>query len=224
MTATASIHAQPDRPAIERASPTDRAFLAMEARGHVPEQFGVILLLDGAGGFGLAQARQLIAERVPAVPRLRQRLIRAPFGCGGPIWVDDPHFDIRRHVRTMACRAPGEEPALLEAALAVIAAPLPRTAPLWSAVLVTGLADGSVALVLVLHHALADGVGGLAVLVPTPATSRPRHAHRRPAWRAGPDCRPPRGPALAMNRPPQWPAPEFEHSVPAAAALAPAPC
>lgn len=90
MTATASIHAQPDRPAIERASPTDRAFLAMEARGHVPEQFGVILLLDGAGGFGLAQARQLIAERVPAVPRLRQRLIRAPFGCGGPIWVDDP--------------------------------------------------------------------------------------------------------------------------------------
>ena len=58
MTATASIHAQPDRPAIERASPTDRAFLAMEARGHVPEQFGVILLLDGAGGFGLAQARR----------------------------------------------------------------------------------------------------------------------------------------------------------------------
>jgi diacylglycerol O-acyltransferase / wax synthase len=49
-------------------------------------------------------------------------------------------------------------------ALAVIAAPLPRTAPLWSAVLVTGLADGAVALVLVLHHALADGVGGLAVL------------------------------------------------------------
>ncbi len=142
---------------IERASPTDRAFLAMEARGHVPEQFGVILLLDGAGGFGLAQARQLIAERVPAVPRLRQRLIRAPFGCGGPIWVDDPHFDIRRHVRTMACREPGEEPALLEAALAVIAAPLPRTAPLWSAVLITGLADDGIALVLVLHHALADG-------------------------------------------------------------------
>ena len=158
MTATASIHAQPDWPAIERASPTDRAFLAMEARGHVPEQFGVILLLDGASGFGLAQARQLIAERVPALPRLRQRLIRAPFGCGGPIWVDDPHFDIRRHIRTMACREPGEEPALLEAALAVIAAPLPRTAPLWSAVLITGLADDSIALVLVLHHALADGV------------------------------------------------------------------
>jgi diacylglycerol O-acyltransferase len=105
MTATASIRAQPGRPVVERASPTDRAFLAMEARGRMPEQFGVILLLDQAGGLDLAQARQLIAERVPAVPRLRPRLIRPPFGCGGPIWVDDPHFDIRRHVRAVACRA-----------------------------------------------------------------------------------------------------------------------
>ena len=181
--ATVSIPARPGRPVIERASPTDRAFLAMEARGRIPEQFGVILLLDGAGGFGLSQARQLIAERVPAVPRLRQRLIRAPFGCGGPIWVDDPHFDIRRHVRTMACREPGDEPALLKAALTVIAAPLPRTAPLWSAVLITALADSRIALVLVLHHALADGVGGLAVLanlVDAPAHA-PAGSFPRPA-------------------------------------------
>jgi hypothetical protein len=129
-----------------------------------PEQFGGILRLDHAGGFGLADARRLIAQRVPAVPRLRQRLIRAPFGCGGPVWVDDPCFDIRNHVRAVACRKPVDEPALLAMAAAVIAAPLPRAAPLWSAVLVTGLADGTVALVLVLHHALADGVGGLAVL------------------------------------------------------------
>jgi WS/DGAT/MGAT family acyltransferase len=181
MTATASIRAQPGRPVIERASPTDRAFLAMDS-GEVPEQFGVILLLDQDGGLDLAQARQLIAQRVPAVPRLRQRLIRAPFGCGGPIWVDDPHFDIRRHVRAVACREPGDESALLEAALAVIAAPLPRTAPLWSAVLITGLADG-IAVVLVLHHALADGVGGLAVLanlVDAPA-DRPAGSFPRPA-------------------------------------------
>jgi len=149
---------------IERASPTDRAFLAMDSR-EVPEQLGVILRLDRVGDFGLAGARRLIAQRIPAVPRLRQRLIRAPFGCGGPVWVDDPCFDIRNHVRAVACRKPGDERALLATAVAVVATPLPRAAPLWSAVLVTGLADGTVALVLVLHHALADGVGGLAVLV-----------------------------------------------------------
>jgi diacylglycerol O-acyltransferase / wax synthase len=102
----------PGRPVIERASPTDRAFLAMDSR-EVPEQFGVILRLDQAGGFGLADARELIAQRIPAVPRLRQRLIRAPLGCGGPVWVDDPRFDIHNHVRAVACRKPGDEPALL---------------------------------------------------------------------------------------------------------------
>jgi WS/DGAT/MGAT family acyltransferase len=174
MAATASSPAQAGRAVIERASPADRAFLAMEAGVRMPEQFGVILLLDQADGFGLAQARELIAGRVAAVPRLRQRLVRAPFGCGGPVWVDDPHFDIGDHVRAVVCRQPGDEPTLLEAALAVIATPLRRTAPLWSAVLVTGLAGGAAALVLVLHHALADGVGGLAVLanlVDTPAST-----------------------------------------------------
>jgi len=163
MTQTASRPARPGPPVIERATPADRAFLAMDS-GKVPEQIGVILLFDQPGALDLACVRQLMAERVPAVPRLRQRLIRAPFGCGGPVWVDDPRFDVRRHVRAVACGAPGDEPALLDTALAVIAAPLPRTAPLWSAVLVTGLAEGQAALVIVLHHVLADGLGGLAVL------------------------------------------------------------
>jgi diacylglycerol O-acyltransferase / wax synthase len=163
MTSTTSRLSRPGLPVIERASPADRAFLAMDS-GAVPEQFGVILLLDQAVRFDLPDARRLIAERIPAVPRLRQRLIRTPFGCGGPIWVDDAGFDIGSHIRAVACGEPGDERALLDTALAVIAVPLRRTAPLWSAVLVTGLADGRVALVLVLHHVLADGVGGLAVL------------------------------------------------------------
>ncbi|MGZ4503636.1 MAG: wax ester/triacylglycerol synthase domain-containing protein [Nocardioidaceae bacterium] len=150
-------------PAIDRASPTDRAFLAMDI-GQVPEQFGVILLFDGATGVDLGAVRRLVAERIPAVPRLRQRLVRVPFGCGGPVWVDDPGFDVRRHVREVCCRAPGDEQALLDTALAVVASRLPLSAPLWSAVLVTGLADDGQALVVVLHHVLADGVGGLAVL------------------------------------------------------------
>ena len=163
MTSTTSRLSRPGLPVIERASPADRAFLAMDS-GAVPEQFGVILLLDQAARFDLPGARRLIAERIPAVPRLRQRLIRTPFGCGGPIWVDDAGFDIGSHVRAVACGEPGDERALLDTAQAVIAVPLRRTAPLWSAVLVTGLAGGRAALVLVLHHVLADGIGGLAVL------------------------------------------------------------
>jgi diacylglycerol O-acyltransferase / wax synthase len=148
---------------IERASATDRAFLAMDT-GAVPEQLGVVLRLDPTGDLDLADVRRLLAERVASVPRLRRRLVRAPLGAGGPIWVDDAGFDIGDHVREVECRAPGDERALLDTALDVAMIPLRRDAPLWSAAYVTGLAGGGSALVLVLHHALADGIGGLAVL------------------------------------------------------------
>src|SRR5689334_11442014 len=182
MTAMAREFVRQRQPVIERASPSDRAFLAMDS-GEVPEQFGVILVLDEGGELDLERARRLLAERVPAVPRLRQRLISVPPGCGGPIWIDARGFDINRHVRAVACREPGDEPALLETALSVIMSPLPRSAPLWAAVLVTAPGGNALALVIVLHHALADGVGGLAVLTElidgaarTPEVSFPRPA------------------------------------------------
>jgi diacylglycerol O-acyltransferase / wax synthase len=149
-------------PVIERASPADLAFLAMDT-GKVPEQFAVILLLEQSD-LSLFQLREVISERITAFPRLRQRLVKVPPGCGRPVWVDDPDFHINRHVRAVPCRAPGDEGALVEEALSVIMAPLPRWAPLWSIALVTELADDAAAVVIVLHHVLADGLGGLNVL------------------------------------------------------------
>jgi hypothetical protein len=42
--------------------------------------------------------------------------------------------------------------------------PLPKRAPLWSIFLITELADSRAAVVVVLHHVLADGLGGVNVL------------------------------------------------------------
>jgi hypothetical protein len=66
---------------------------------------GVILVLAEAGGFELARTRRLLAGRIPAVLRLRQRLVRMPIGCGA-IWADDPAFYIRRHVCAVAFPEP----------------------------------------------------------------------------------------------------------------------
>ncbi len=146
--------------------------------GGVPEQFGVILMLERGSGLNLTHARELLADRIAAVPRLRQRLIRAPVGCGGPIWIDDPAFDIRDHVRTITCPETGTEQQLLDAGLSVIMSPLTRSAPLWSAVLLTSPVGDALALVIVLHHALADGIGGLAVLTSlVDAPGQPADAH-----------------------------------------------
>jgi diacylglycerol O-acyltransferase len=180
---------------IERASSADLAFLAMDT-GRIPEQFAVILRFDRSDNLGLFHLRQLVSNRILAVPRLRQRLIKVPLGCGRSVWVDDADFSINRHVRAVSCRAPGDEPALYDTALSVIMDPLPRDAPLWLIVLITELADGAAAVAVVLHHVLADGLGGLNVLAalldpgaPPAAVSFPREAPTRAslaqdAWRS----------------------------------------
>ena len=56
-----------EQPDIERASATDLAFLAMDT-GKVPQQFAVILILDRPGDFSLSHLRQLIADRIVALP------------------------------------------------------------------------------------------------------------------------------------------------------------
>jgi diacylglycerol O-acyltransferase / wax synthase len=148
---------------VDRASPDDMMQLAVEV-GPAPMHVGAVLVLAASPGFDIAEAQRLLGERVCAVPRLRQRLRRAPPGCGRPFWADDPGFDVRRHVRQLSCPPPGDQRALLGVAAAVTGEPLPRSRPLWSATFVSGLADGSTGLVIVMNHVLADGIGGLAVL------------------------------------------------------------
>src|SRR4051794_1920020 len=147
---------------VQRATPGDVVTLAMDF-GPVPSHVGAVLRFAGVPGGDPAATERLVVERATAVPRLRQRLVRAPLGCGPPAWVDDPAAAPARHVRRIPCPAPGDERALLDVAARVMTTPLPRSRPLWSATVVTGLAHGAVALLVVLHHIMADGVGGLAV-------------------------------------------------------------
>ena len=148
---------------VDRASPADLMQLATDV-GPAPMNVGAVLVLGTGLGFSVQEAQRLLGERARAVPRLRQRLRRAPPGCGRPFWADDPAFDSRHHVRQLPCPPPGDERALLEVAAAVTLASLPRSRPLWSATFVTGLAGGGTGLVIVMNHVLADGIGGLAVL------------------------------------------------------------
>jgi WS/DGAT/MGAT family acyltransferase len=148
---------------VDRASPADLMQLATDV-GPAPMHVGAALVLGTGPGFSVPEAQRLLGERIRAVPRLRQRLRRAPPGCGRPFWADDPAFDLRHHVRQRPCPAPGDQQALLRVAAAVAGEPLPRSRPLWSATFVTGLADGGTGLVIVMNHVLADGIGGLAVL------------------------------------------------------------
>jgi len=48
-----------------------------------------------------AELIQLLGDRIPRIPPMRQVLRRTPVGCGRPVWVDDPSFTVDRHVEVL---------------------------------------------------------------------------------------------------------------------------
>ena len=147
-----------------------------------PMQVTAILVLGAGPTVDLTAVRDAIDHRIRAVPRLRQRMIRAPFGGGRPVWADDQDFDIRDHVNAVDCPVPGDENAVLGVVAGTLTRSLPRNRSLWSATLITSLSDGRSALVVTLHHVLADGIGGLAMLahLVDGAVTRPDDTFPRP--------------------------------------------
>ncbi len=109
------------------------------------------------------ELRELIEARLHLVPRFRQRLAEVPLGQGRPVWVDDPHFNLRYHLRHTGLPAPGSEEQLKNLAGRVFAQGLDRTKPLWELWLVDGLHDGRFALVAKSHHALVDGISAVDI-------------------------------------------------------------
>ncbi|HMK97398.1 MAG TPA: wax ester/triacylglycerol synthase domain-containing protein, partial [Acidimicrobiales bacterium] len=173
-------------PEIDRASPIDYLMCVMDV-GPIPLQVGAVVRFASGPAVALEDLRQRVAERARATPKLRQRLVKSPLGCGWPVWVDDPGFDIAAHVQQMSCPAPRDDRALMSLASRLVTARLPPERPLWLIMLVTELVDESSALVAVLHHCLADGLGGVAVLrnladgAPALATELQEFPRRRPA-------------------------------------------
>jgi diacylglycerol O-acyltransferase len=160
------------RSLIERSSPNDVVTLATD-RGPAPMNIAAVLIVEAAADLDFVTITSVLENRLPRVRRLRQRLVKAPLGCGRPIWVDDPGFDLRSHLsraelpgRPDPAVDPGEvdDVQVLKIAAAMVCTRLPRDKPLWTARWVGGLAGDRAALILVMHHVLTDGVGGLAVL------------------------------------------------------------
>jgi diacylglycerol O-acyltransferase len=123
----------------------------------------VVAVTRLAGGTRMTRVRRLPAwftARLPLVPRYRQKLRMVPFRLGPPVWVDDPDFDLRYHVRQTALPAPGDDEQLGKLMARVMGQRLDRDFPLWEYWFVSGLADGRWALISKIHHCMVDGVSG----------------------------------------------------------------
>ena len=145
----------------ERLSTLDSSFLYLE-EPDTPMHVGGVLILEKLPG-GVEALAALIEARLSLVPRYRQRVAEVPGHLAGPVWVDDPEFDIDFHVRRSGLPRPGSEPQLLDLVSRLMSRPLDRTRPLWEAYLIEGLTDSRVAVVTKTHPALVDGLSAIDI-------------------------------------------------------------
>jgi diacylglycerol O-acyltransferase len=105
-----------------------------------------------------------IERRLSLVPRYRQRIAFVPLGQGRPKWVDDPHLNLRYHVRYTALPSPGSERQLKDLAGRVFSQQLDRDKPLWELWVAEGLEGDRFAVLAKTHHALVDGISGVDIV------------------------------------------------------------
>ena len=146
-----------------RLSAIDASFLFMESP-HTPMHSGAVAIFQAPPeGFDHERLVKLINQRLPYVPRYRQRVRDVPFGFARPVWVDDERFDVTFHVRRSALPKPGSRQQLNELVARLMSRPLDRSRPLWEMYLIEGLADGSFAIVSKSHEALVDGLSAVDI-------------------------------------------------------------
>src|SRR6478735_6721236 len=109
--------------------------------------------------------RQVYDRASRVVLRMRQHGVEPVVPLSAPQWVVDPDFDLTYHVRRVSLPEPGTIRQLLDFAQPIHAAPLDTARPLWEVYLVEGITEGDAraALLLKMHHAISDGVGGIAL-------------------------------------------------------------
>jgi diacylglycerol O-acyltransferase / wax synthase len=171
---------------VEQLNTLDAGFLmAEDSDRNVSLAIGGIAIVEGSVP-NYDQFKNVLAERIQAIPRCTQMLRTQPFDVGAPQWVDDPDFDLGRHVRRIAVPRPGDDNELFRVVADVLERRLDRDRPLWECWVIEGLKSNRWAMLMKIHHCMADGISATRMLtrlcddVHTDAPPRPAGV-RRPA-------------------------------------------
>ena len=104
-----------------------------------------------------------ILRMTVAVPRLRQRVIGNPVSLVPPRWELDPNFDLGYHLKRYHVPADGTDRPMLRIAEQLAEQDFDRDRPLWEMAVVQGFDGDRAAVIIKLHHAITDGIGGMSM-------------------------------------------------------------
>jgi diacylglycerol O-acyltransferase len=143
-----------------RSIPGADAHYFYEERPELRPQTLKLLLLDTSslnGELEVDALRRWLAPRVARLAPLRERAVRRPHGLGHGVWIEGGMPDLERHVRVVQARPPGDRLELCRLVAELASVALDRGHPLWELWVVHGLSPRVGAIVLKLHHSVADG-------------------------------------------------------------------
>lgn len=139
--------------------PADSFAVAMERDPLLRSTIVAVALFDSLPDLGVLTWRLDRATRLS--PSFRQRLTATPLGLAPPRFIDDPEFDLSFHLRRLAAPEPRTFESVLELARMAGMTAFDPARPLWEFTVVEGLTEGRAALIMKVHHALTDGIGGV---------------------------------------------------------------
>jgi diacylglycerol O-acyltransferase / wax synthase len=140
----------------ERLSALDTAFLCLESP-QAPMHLGALAVFQSQRRIQSARLLTVLGERIARLPHLRQRVRPTVLPPGAAVWEADRSFDLSHHLQPHKLNRGGQA-ALAGLAEELMAEPLDLNRPLWQLHLVTGLRGGRFAVLVKLHHAMADGL------------------------------------------------------------------
>jgi diacylglycerol O-acyltransferase / wax synthase len=149
---------------VEHLTGLDASFLeAEDSDPHVSLALGAVSVMEGP----LPDDNALISalrQRMLTIPRCRQVLRRHLFDVVAPEWVEGADLDLSHHLRRVAVAQPGDDHALFRLVGYIMERRLDRDHPLWECWVIERLAGNQWAILIKLHHCMADGIAAMQVL------------------------------------------------------------
>ncbi|MEE1841445.1 MULTISPECIES: wax ester/triacylglycerol synthase family O-acyltransferase [unclassified Streptomyces] len=157
----------------ELLAPLDLAFWHLESDAH-PMHLGALAVFSPAPGpvpgADAETVLELLGTRAAAIPRLRMRVRDVLLPVGGAAWFVDKDFDVHRHIRRVRLGGPesrDEDGGFMAGATRLagelMERPLERGLPPWQMYVIGAAGGGPFAVLVKLHHALADGMRAVAI-------------------------------------------------------------
>lgn len=148
---------------LTRLSASDAEFFSLENSATPMYVSSLAILRKPRNGLSYETLLATVEQRLPQIPRYRQKVREVTLGLARPVWIDDPDFDITYHIRRSALPSPGSDAQLHELVARLGPRQLDRSRPLWEMYLVEGLTGNRIAIYTKSHQALVNGMTALEI-------------------------------------------------------------